>query len=87
MKKYDVCIIGAGASGLAAAASMSDGIKICLMEKNDIPGKKVMATGGGRCNITNAACINKALTLEFFKSLDVYKRQIWGFLHSLQEVL
>ena len=58
MKKYDVCIIGAGASGLAAAASMSDGIKICLMEKNDIPGKKVMATGGGRCNITNAACIN-----------------------------
>ena len=71
MKKYDVCIIGAGASGLAAAASMSDGIKICLMEKNDIPGKKVMATGGGRCNITNAACINKALTLEFFKSLGL----------------
>ena len=71
MKKYDVCIIGAGASGLAAAASMSDGIKICLMEKTDIPGKKVMATGGGRCNITNAACINKALTLEFFKSLGL----------------
>ena len=71
MKKYDVCIIGAGAAGLAAAASMSDGIKICLMEKNDIPGKKVMATGGGRCNITNAACINKALTLEFFKSLGL----------------
>lgn len=71
MKKYDVCIIGAGASGLVAAASLKDDMKICLMEKNDIPGKKVMATGGGRCNITNAACTNKDLTLEFFKSLGL----------------
>ncbi|MFR4798703.1 MAG: FAD-dependent oxidoreductase, partial [Lentihominibacter sp.] len=56
MKKYDVCIIGGGAAGLAAAASLNNSISICMLEKNEIPGKKIMATGGGRCNITNAAC-------------------------------
>ena len=71
MKKYDVCIIGAGAAGLAAAASLKKGIHACLLEKNGIPGRKIMATGGGRCNITNAACGNKDLTLEFFKSLGL----------------
>ena len=71
MKKYDVCIIGGGAAGLAAAASLDNGIKICLIEKNKIPGRKIMATGGGRCNITNIACETKDMTLDFFKSLGL----------------
>ena len=71
MKKYDVCIIGGGAAGLAAAASLNNSISICMLEKNEIPGKKIMATGGGRCNITNAACEGKDLTLDFFKSLGL----------------
>lgn len=71
MKKYDVIIIGGGAAGLAAAASLNNGIKTCILEKNGIPGRKIMATGGGRCNITNEACENKDTALEFFKCLGL----------------
>lgn len=71
MTEYDVCIIGGGAAGLAAAASFDKQIKACILEKNEIPGRKIMATGGGRCNITNAACKDKDLTLDFFESLGM----------------
>lgn len=42
-----------------------------LLEKNGILGRKIMATGGGRCNITNTACVHCDLTLDFFKSLGM----------------
>ncbi len=71
MRNYDVCIIGGGASGLAAAASLSSHFNTILLEKNKILGRKIMATGGGRCNITNTACVHCDLTLEFFKSLGL----------------
>ncbi len=71
MIKYDVIIIGGGAAGLAAAASLDNGIKTCILEKNRIPGRKIMATGGGRCNITNEACGQKDIALDFFKSLGL----------------
>lgn len=71
MKKYDLCIIGGGAAGLIAAASLDKRINICLLEKNEILGRKIMATGGGRCNITNLSCANKDLTLDFFKSIGL----------------
>lgn len=71
MEKYDVCILGGGASGLAAAASLDENLKICLLEKNKILGRKIMATGGGRCNITNRGCRYRDLTLDFFKSMGI----------------
>lgn len=71
MKKYDICIIGGGAAGLCAAASLHEDITVCLLEKNEILGRKIMATGGGRCNITNRACAHKDMTLEFFKSIGI----------------
>lgn len=71
MQNYDICIIGGGASGLAAAASLSSRFHTVLLEKNKILGRKIMATGGGRCNITNTACSHCDLTLEFFKSLGM----------------
>lgn len=71
MQNYDICIIGGGASGLAAAASLSSRFHTVLLEKNKILGRKIMATGGGRCNITNTACPRCDLTLEFFKSLGM----------------
>ena len=49
---YDVIIVGAGASGLFLGANLK-GKKIAILEKNSSAGKKILASGGGRCNITN----------------------------------
>ncbi len=65
MKKYDLCIAGGCASGLAAAinaARMHPGIKTAVLEKLPRVGKKILVTGNGRCNLTNMnafpACYN-----------------------------
>lgn len=51
---YDVIIIGAGASGLVCAiVSARRGKKVLILEKNNKVGKKLLATGNGKCNITN----------------------------------
>ncbi len=50
----DVVIIGAGASGLVAAIEAARAKKkVIILEKNAKVGKKLLATGNGRCNITN----------------------------------
>ena len=50
----NVIVIGAGASGLIAAIyAKSKGNNVILLEKNDICGKKILATGNGRCNFWN----------------------------------
>ena len=54
-KKYDVVVIGGGASGMMAAGRAAErGKSVALLEKNTAVGKKLDITGGGRCNITNA---------------------------------
>jgi len=51
---FDVIIIGAGASGLVSAiVAGRRGKKVLLLEKNKKVGKKLLATGNGKCNITN----------------------------------
>lgn len=45
-------IIGAGAAGLFLAANLR-GKSVAILEKNATPGKKILASGGGRCNVTN----------------------------------
>jgi predicted Rossmann fold flavoprotein len=53
---YDIAIIGAGPSGLLAAiAAAQAGAKVVLCDRMDRPGVKLLATGGGRCNLTNTA--------------------------------
>jgi predicted Rossmann fold flavoprotein len=53
-KVYDVAIIGGGPAGLMAAGVAAEGgKKVILLEKNEILGKKLLISGGGRCNITN----------------------------------
>ncbi len=54
MKKYDVIIIGAGASGLTAAATaQASGRRVAVLDMGASPARKVMVSGGGRCNLTN----------------------------------
>jgi predicted Rossmann fold flavoprotein len=55
-----VVVIGAGAAGLMAAGKAAErGLDVTLIEKNDRVGKKILISGKGRCNITNAADINE----------------------------
>lgn len=54
---FDVIIVGAGASGLAAAyqlASRSPKLNILVIEKETVPGRKLSAAGNGKCNLTNS---------------------------------
>ncbi len=51
---YDLCIIGGGAAGLSCAITAGRlGLKTLLIDKNNKLGKKLYATGNGRCNLTN----------------------------------
>lgn len=54
---FDIVIVGAGASGLAAAyrmAGRSSQLKILVIEKESVPGRKLSASGNGKCNLTNS---------------------------------
>lgn len=69
---WDVVVIGGGASGMMAAGRAAElGAKVLLIEKNDILGKKLLITGGGRCNLTNAE-LNTRKFLEKFKKSDKF---------------
>ncbi|MBP3361207.1 MAG: NAD(P)/FAD-dependent oxidoreductase [Clostridia bacterium] len=50
----EIAVIGGGASGLTAAISAAElGADVTVYEKNDRVGKKLLATGNGRCNLSN----------------------------------
>lgn len=54
MKKYDVLILGAGACGyFSAFNAKSNTNTVAILEKQRTPGKKILISGGGRCNVTN----------------------------------
>lgn len=54
--KRKVIVIGGGAAGMMAAGTAgSRGLDVLLVEKNKIPGRKLLITGKGRCNVTNNA--------------------------------
>ncbi len=52
---WDVIVIGGGPAGMMAAGRAAElGSKVLLLEKNNTLGEKLLITGGGRCNVTNA---------------------------------
>ncbi len=54
MPNYDAIILGAGAAGLMCAAVAGQrGRRVLLVDHADEPGKKIIISGGGRCNFTN----------------------------------
>jgi predicted Rossmann fold flavoprotein len=60
MKKTEILIIGGGASGMMAAiAAARRGAAVRILEKGDRLGRKLLATGNGRCNYTNSTCTDK----------------------------
>lgn len=71
-KEWDVVVIGGGPAGMMAAGRAAEkGASVLLIEKNEILGKKLLITGGGRCNITNGE-MNTRKLLANFKGSDKF---------------
>ena len=52
--KFDGIVVGGGPAGMfAAITAAKNGAHVLLLERNDRPGKKLLITGKGRCNVTN----------------------------------
>jgi predicted Rossmann fold flavoprotein len=54
---FDVIVLGAGAAGLMCAIEAGKrGRRVAVLERNDRIGRKILISGGGRCNFTNLHC-------------------------------
>ncbi len=63
---WDVAVIGGGPAGMMAAGRAAElGKKVILIEKNKKLGEKLLITGGGRCNVTNAELDTRTLLAKF----------------------
>jgi predicted Rossmann fold flavoprotein len=57
LRQFDVIVLGAGAAGLmCAAVAGQHGRRVALLEHNGQVGRKILISGGGRCNFTNLHC-------------------------------
>jgi predicted Rossmann fold flavoprotein len=57
VSNYDVIVLGGGAAGLmCAAAAGARGRRVVVLEGSNKAGKKILMSGGGRCNFTNLHC-------------------------------
>ena len=73
----DVAIIGAGASGLVTAiVAARRGKKVLVLEKNNKVGKKLLATGNGKCNITNQKPV---LNRFYSQNLSFVEKSLEGY--------
>ena len=77
MEEYDIAIIGGGPAGIMAAIAASRTSRVILLEKNSSLGRKLLLTGGGRCNITNNKPIKHLLT--FFNNKNFLKHSFYTF--------
>lgn len=65
-KLWDVIVIGGGPAGMMAAGAAAErGKSVLLLEKNSNLGKKLLITGGGRCNLTNNKPDNRTLLAKY----------------------
>jgi predicted Rossmann fold flavoprotein len=63
---WDVAVIGGGPAGMMAAGRAAElGAHVVILEKNTALGKKLLITGGGRCNVTNNEPDTKKLLAKF----------------------
>lgn len=84
-----VCVAGGGASGLTAAiAAARAGAQVIVLEQKEVPGKKILSTGNGRCNLTNlvmdASCYRGEDTGIVETVLDIFgTKETLAFFESL----
>ena len=65
-KKRKIVVIGGGASGMTAAIMAArNGAEVTILEQKDRLGKKILSTGNGKCNYTNAN-----MDVSFFRGED-----------------
>lgn len=82
---FDIVIIGAGAAGLASAyraASTCSQLKILVLEKEKLPGRKLSAAGNGKCNLTN-----RRFDISCYHSDDEECMKEWVNAHSHMEIV
>ncbi|MBI2056062.1 MAG: NAD(P)/FAD-dependent oxidoreductase [Candidatus Sungbacteria bacterium] len=86
IKIWDVIVIGGGPAGMMAAGRAAEkGAGVLLIEKNAKLGKKLLITGGGRCNVTNAEPDTRALLAKFKESREFLFSSFsrWGVQETL----
>lgn len=83
-KIYDCIIIGCGASGLFAGCNFSNKIDGLILESNKKPGRKILMSGGGSCNITHSGSIKEFADCYFDKGKKI--RSLL-YKHSNQEMM
>lgn len=74
---YDICIIGGGPAGMSAAITaknLKPHLRICIIEKNPILGRKIFATGNGKCNLSHQSCLDSLEVLKFFDTVGIFTR-------------
>ncbi len=87
MKFYDVIILGAGASGLMCAVTAAQrGRSVLVLEGSNKPGKKILMSGGGRCNFTNVEVdANNYISTNPHFCISALKRYSqWDFIDAVQ---
>ena len=83
MRAFDVVIIGAGAAGLMCALTAAErGRQVLLLDSSNKAGKKILMSGGGRCNFTNmyAEPANYAATNPHFCKSALARYTPWDFI-------
>lgn len=76
MEEYEIAVIGGGPAGIMAAiAASKNSSNVIILEKNLKLGRKLLTTGGGRCNITNAKPIKKLL--KFYPQKNFLKHSFY----------
>ncbi len=75
--EYDIAIIGGGPAGISASIACSKDLNVVLLEKNPALGRKLLLTGGGRCNITNDKPLKKLLS--YYDGKNFLKTSFYTF--------